>query len=112
MIRILTEPRNALVKQYRRLFEMSGVDLSFTGGALKAIAREAIKRKSGARGLRAIMETCLLDTMYELPSVEDVKGCVVNEEVVLNRGAPILIYESFKPQDHIQLAPDIIESGL
>jgi ATP-dependent Clp protease ATP-binding subunit ClpX len=96
LIRILTEPRNAIIKQFQRLFEMSGVDLSFTGDALEAIAKEAIKRKSGARGLRAIMETCLLDTMYEIPSIEGVKGCVVNEEVLLNRAAPIFIYESPK----------------
>jgi ATP-dependent Clp protease ATP-binding subunit ClpX len=98
LIRILTEPRNAVVKQFHKLFEMTGVDLSFTAGSLEAIVKEALKRKSGARGLRAIMESCLLDIMYELPSVENVKGCVVNEDVVLNRGAPILIYESFKQQ--------------
>jgi len=98
LIRILTEPRNALIKQFQKLFKLTGVDLSFTADALKAIAREAIKRKSGARGLRAIMETCLLDIMYELPSVENVKACVVNEEVVLNRSTPILFYESVKQQ--------------
>jgi ATP-dependent protease Clp ATPase subunit len=98
LIRILTEPRNALVKQFQKLFEMMGVDLSFTAGALKAIAGEAIKRKSGARGLRAIMEGCLLDIMYELPSVENVKACVINEEVALKHHTPILIYESVKQQ--------------
>lgn len=96
LIRILTEPRNALVKQFRRLFEMSGVDLSFTVGALEAIAKEAIKRKAGARGLRAIMETCLLDIMYELPTVDDAKGCVVNQDSIVKRAAPILIYESLE----------------
>jgi len=98
LIRILTEPRNAIIKQFQRLFEMSGVGLSFTDGALVAIAREAIKRKSGARGLRAILETCLLDTMYELPSVENVRECVVNEEVVTNRTAPMLTYEPLELQ--------------
>jgi ATP-dependent Clp protease ATP-binding subunit ClpX len=98
LIRILTEPRNAIIKQFQRLFEMSGVDLSFTDGALEAIAKAAIKRKSGARGLRAIMETCLLDIMYALPSVENVRGCVVNKEVVTNQGAPVLIYESLELQ--------------
>jgi len=96
LVRILTEPRNALVKQFQKLFEMSGVDLSFTTGALEAIAREAIKRKSGARGLRAIIEACLLDTMYELPCIENVRGCVVNEEVATNQRAPILTYESLE----------------
>ena len=75
-----------------------GVDLSFTAGALEAIAKEAVERKSGARGLRAIMEDCLLDIMYELPSVDNVKACIINEDVVLNRGTPILIYESLKQQ--------------
>jgi ATP-dependent Clp protease ATP-binding subunit ClpX len=98
LIRILTEPRNALVKQFQKLFEMMGVDLSCTAGALEAIAKEAIERKSGARGLRAIMEDCLLDIMYELPSVDNVKACIINEDVVLNRGTPILIYESLKQQ--------------
>jgi ATP-dependent Clp protease ATP-binding subunit ClpX len=98
LIRILTEPRNALVKQLQKLFEMMGVDLSFTAGALKAIAGEAIKRKSGARGLRAIMEGCLLDIMYELPFIENVKACVINEEVALKRQMPMLIYESVKQQ--------------
>jgi ATP-dependent Clp protease ATP-binding subunit ClpX len=96
LIRILTEPRNALVKQYRKLFEMSGVDLIFTVGALEAIAKEAIKREAGARGLRAIMETCLLDIMYELPTVDDAKGCVVNQDSIVKRAAPILIYESLE----------------
>jgi len=98
LIRVLTEPRNALIKQFQKLFEMTGVTLNFTAGALEAIAKEAIKRKSGARGLRSIMETCLLDVMYEIPSVENVKACIVNEEVVLGRGTPILIYESVKQQ--------------
>ena len=77
---------------------MTGVELSFSAGALQAIAREAIKRKSGARGLRAIMEGCLLEIMYELPSIENVKACVVKEEVVLKRQMPMLIYESIKQQ--------------
>ena len=84
LVRVLTEPQNALIKQFQELFKMAGVDLSFTVGALKTIAKEAIKRKSGARGLRTIMETCLLDIMYEIPSIENVKECVINEETVLN----------------------------
>ncbi|QJA05961.1 ATP-dependent Clp protease ATP-binding subunit ClpX [Thermosulfurimonas marina] len=93
MVRILTEPKNALVKQYQKLFEMDGVTLRFTEGALKAVAREAIRRKTGARGLRAIMEEAMLEVMYELPTLEGVKECVVTEEVILHREKPILIYE-------------------
>jgi ATP-dependent Clp protease ATP-binding subunit ClpX len=102
LIRILTEPRNALVKQYQKLFEMSGVELSFTVGALEAIAKEAIKRKSSARSLRAIMEACLIDIMYGLPSVEDVKGCVVNRDSILKRADPILIDRALE----VVLTPD------
>ena len=93
LIRILTEPRNALIKQFQKLFEIEGVNLRFTDAALKAIAGEAVKRKSGARGLRAIIESCMLDIMYEIPSAENVKECVVGEEVVLNQEPPILLYE-------------------
>jgi ATP-dependent Clp protease ATP-binding subunit ClpX len=96
LIRILTEPRNALIKQFQKLFEIEGVNLRFTDAALKAIAGEAVKRKSGARGLRAIIESCMLDIMYEIPSIENVKECVVGEEVVLNREPPILLYEQNK----------------
>jgi ATP-dependent Clp protease ATP-binding subunit ClpX len=98
LIRILKEPKNALLKQFKMLFEMEGVNLRLTDSALSAIAKEATKRKSGARGLRAIMETCMLDIMYELPSVESVKECVIGEEVVLNKEAPILLYEQTKKQ--------------
>ncbi len=94
LIRILKEPKNALVKQYEKLFEMDGVTLRFTEGALKAIAKEAIKRKTGARGLRAIMEDAMLDVMYDLPSLDGVKECVVTEDVILKREKPIIIYES------------------
>jgi ATP-dependent Clp protease ATP-binding subunit ClpX len=98
LIRILKEPKNALLKQFKMLFEMEGVNLRLTDSALSAIAKEATKRKSGARGLRAIMETCMLDIMYELPSVENVKECVIGEEVVLHKEAPILLYEQTKKQ--------------
>ncbi|WP_022853821.1 ATP-dependent Clp protease ATP-binding subunit ClpX [Thermodesulfatator atlanticus] len=94
LVRILTEPKNALVKQYEKLFEMDGVNLRFTDGALHAIAREAIRRKCGARGLRAIMEEAMFEIMYELPSMEGVKEVVVTEEVILKREKPIIIYES------------------
>jgi ATP-dependent Clp protease ATP-binding subunit ClpX len=98
LIRILTEPKNALIKQFKKLFEMEGVNLRLTDSALSAIAKEAQKRKSGARGLRAVLESCLLDIMYEIPSVKDVKECVISEDVILNREDPILLYEQSKKQ--------------
>jgi len=98
LIRILQEPKNALVKQFERLFEMEGVHLRFTDSALAAIATEALKRKSGARGLRAILETSMLDIMYEIPSTENVKECVIGEDVVLNKEEPIYLYEQKKKQ--------------
>jgi len=98
MIRILQEPKNALIKQYKKLFEMEGVNLRVTDSAISAIAREAIARKSGARGLRAILESCLIDIMFELPSIENVTECVIGEEVVLNHEKPILIYEQSRKQ--------------
>lgn len=98
LIKILEEPKNALVKQFKKLFEIEGVNLRFTDSALLSIAKEAMKRKSGARGLRAIMEGCLLEIMYNIPSLEDVKECVVSEDVVLNDEDPILLYEQTKKQ--------------
>ncbi len=98
LIKILTEPKNALVKQYQRLFEFEGTLLEFTDEALVTMAKEAVKRKSGARGLRAIMEETMLDIMYELPSMENVKECIVGEEVVLNHEQPILLFEQNKKQ--------------
>jgi ATP-dependent Clp protease ATP-binding subunit ClpX len=96
LVRILVEPKNAIVKQLQKLFEMEGVHLRFTEEALKAAAQEAIGRKSGARGLRTILENCLLDIMYELPSLENVKECVIDKDVILKKGKPFLIYESVK----------------
>lgn len=98
LIRILKEPKNALVKQFERLFEMEGVNLRFTDSALSAIASEGLKRKSGARGLRAILETSMLDIMYEIPSSEDVKECVIGEDVILNKEKPIYVFEPKKKQ--------------
>lgn len=98
LVRILTEPKNALLKQFKKLFEMEGVNLRLTDSALSAIAKEALKRKSGARGLRAILESCMLDIMYELPSSENVKECVIGEDVVLHKEDPILLYEQTKKQ--------------
>jgi ATP-dependent Clp protease ATP-binding subunit ClpX len=93
LVRILTEPKNALVKQYQKLFELENVKLKFTDGALTALASEASKRKTGARGLRAIMETSMLDTMYELPSQTNIKECIINEDVVFDKTKPIIVYE-------------------
>jgi len=98
LVKILTEPKNALVKQYQELFKVEGVDLQFTDEALVAMAKEAVSRKSGARGLRAIMEETMLDIMYEIPSKENVVECVVGEEVVLKNEEPILLYEQPKKQ--------------
>ncbi|MEX1304853.1 MAG: ATP-dependent Clp protease ATP-binding subunit ClpX [Rhodovibrionaceae bacterium] len=92
LIDILTKPKNALVKQYQRLFEMEDVTLEFTEDAYKAIAEKAILRKTGARGLRSIMESILLDPMYELPGLEGVEEMVINREVVEGRGKPLYIY--------------------
>jgi ATP-dependent Clp protease ATP-binding subunit ClpX (EC 3.4.21.92) len=88
LVRILVEPKNALVKQYKKLFEMEGVELEFTEGALREIAREAIKRKTGARGLRAIMEEIMIDVMFEVPSKKNVKKVIIDEEVVSQRLKP------------------------
>lgn len=92
LIDILTKPKNALVKQYERLFDMEDVSLQFTEDALRGIADKAIKRKTGARGLRSIMEGILLDPMYDLPGLEDVEEIVINREVVDGRGKPLYIY--------------------
>jgi len=93
LVVILQTPKNALVKQYQKLFGMEGVKLEFTEGALRATAREAIKRKSGARGLRSILETAMLDIMYEVPYIEGVTQCVVTEEVITKGADPVLTFE-------------------
>jgi ATP-dependent Clp protease ATP-binding subunit ClpX len=92
LVKILTEPKNALVKQYQRLFEMENVGLSFTDDALHAVARKAIARKTGARGLRSIMEGILLDIMFDLPTFQGVEEVVINGEVVEGRAQPLMIY--------------------
>jgi ATP-dependent Clp protease ATP-binding subunit ClpX len=92
LVKILIEPKNALVKQYQKLFEMEDVRLTFTEDALKAIAKKAILRKTGARGLRSIMEIILLETMFELPSLHGVEEVVINKEVVAGSGAPVNVY--------------------
>lgn len=98
LIKILTLPKNAIIKQFQKLFEIEDVNLRFTDSALSAIASESLKRKAGARGLRAVLETSMLDIMYELPSIGGVKECVVGEEVILNKEDPILLYENSKKQ--------------
>ena len=92
LVDILTKPKNALVKQYQRLFEMENVELTFSDDALRTISRKAIKRRTGARGLRSIMEGTLLDTMFDLPGFESVEEVVVNSEVIEGRAQPLLIY--------------------
>jgi ATP-dependent Clp protease ATP-binding subunit ClpX len=92
LIDILTKPKNALVKQYQRLFEMEGVRLDLTEGALKGIAKRAVQRKTGARGLRSIMESILLETMFDLPSLEGVEEIVINREVAEEQAKPLFIY--------------------
>lgn len=93
LVRILVEPKNALTKQYQKLFELDGVHLSFTPNALKAIAHKAIERKTGARGLRNVMEQVMLDIMYRLPSLPGVKECIINSAAVQKAQEPVLLYE-------------------
>ena len=94
LVKILSEPKNAITKQFKKLFEMEGVELEFRPDALSAIARKALKRKTGARGLRTIVESVLLDTMYELPSLENVSKVVVDESVIEHKSEPYLIYQN------------------
>lgn len=98
LIRILTEPKNALVRQYSKLLSFDNVELEFTPEALKAIAQQALSRKSGARGLRAIIEGVMMDTMYELPSMDGIKKCIITEDAVLKGDRPILISAQPDPQ--------------
>ncbi len=99
LVTILTEPKNALVKQYQRLFELEDSKLSFTDDALKSIAKRAIARKTGARGLRSILEEILLDTMFELPGMENVEEVVVNDEAVNSDAAPLMIYAEAQQEE-------------
>ena len=93
LVRILCEPKNALVKQYQKLFDMENVNLKFTDGALIAVAKEALKRKTGARGLRSILENAMLDVMYDIPSQDRVREVLINEDVIFKGTHPIIIYE-------------------
>jgi ATP-dependent Clp protease ATP-binding subunit ClpX len=96
LVKILTDPKNALTKQYRHLFEMEGVDLEFREEALYAIAKKSKERKTGARGLRTIVENVLLDTMYEIPSADDISKVVIDETVILGESEPFIVYENDK----------------
>ncbi|EHH68582.1 ATP-dependent protease ATP-binding subunit ClpX [Gluconobacter morbifer G707] len=104
LIQILSKPKNALVKQYARLFEMEGVKLTFTEDALVAIAKRAIERKTGARGLRSIMESILLDTMFDLPGLEGVEEVVINKDVAENKAKPVYVYGKGKSEPAEQSA--------
>ena len=101
LMQILTEPKNALTKQYRKLFDMEGVDLEFREESLRAVARRAMQRKTGARGLRTILENVLLDIMYDLPAMRNVQKVVVDEDVIRGESKPYLVYG----QDEARLAP-------
>ncbi len=92
LVKILMEPKNAVIKQYQKLFEFENVKLKFTDGALAAVAKESMRRKAGARGLRAILENVMLDTMYELPSQSNIKECIINEDVIFDKAKPIIVY--------------------
>lgn len=93
LVRILREPKNALTRQYEKLFQFEGVALSFTEGALHAVAKKAIARKSGARGLRSVLEEAMLEIMYDLPSIDNVQECVVNEQVIVDGEYPVILYK-------------------
>lgn len=102
LIQILTEPKNALVKQFQKLFAMEGAELEIRPAALRAIARKAVKRKTGARGLRSILESALLDTMYELPTQGNIKRVVLDEATIEGQGKPLLVYGDEKEQPKVE----------
>ena len=106
LVQILTEPKNALTKQYKRLFEMEGVEIDFREDGLEAIARRAMERKTGARGLRSILEGVLLDSMYSIPSREDVVKVVVDESVINGESEPLLVYQNNEPAQRVGAADD------
>jgi len=106
LISILTEPRNSLTKQYARLFEMENVEIDFREDALRAVAKKAMERKTGARGLRSILENVLLDTMYKLPSEKDVCKVVIDEPVIRGDSEPLLVYQSVEPPKLSKAASD------
>jgi ATP-dependent Clp protease ATP-binding subunit ClpX len=100
LVRILTEPKNALIKQYQKLFELEGVALKFTDQALIEVAKQALARKSGARGLRAILEGIMLDIMYDIPSTSGIRECIIGEDVIIKGNEPLLLYENQKKNEN------------
>ena len=110
LVRILTEPKNAIIKQYKRYFEYEGVELRVTDDALSAIAHEAIRRETGARGLRAILENVMLDIMFEIPSLEDVTECAVNEDVILRKHEPFLVFDKEQEKQEKQEKQDVMSA--
>ena len=99
LVSILSQPKNALVKQYKKLFDLDDVTLKFTEGALKAIAHEAIRRKAGARGLRSILETAMLDVMYDIPSMKTASEVVISEDVIFKKSEPVILHASPKDEE-------------
>ena len=99
LVRILKEPRNALTKQYQKLFQFENIQLRFTEGALTAIAKKSLVRKSGARGLRSVLEEAMLDVMYDLPSKHNVQECVISEQVITNGDYPVILYQNSSSED-------------
>ncbi len=99
LVSILSQPKNALVKQYKKLFDLDGVALKFTEGALKAIAHEAIRRRAGARGLRSILETAMLDVMYDIPSMKTASEVVISEEVIFKKSEPVILHATAKDEE-------------
>jgi len=104
LVRILTEPKNSLTKQYKKLFAMEDVEIDFRDDALRAMAKKAMTRKTGARGLRSILESVLLDTMYEIPSKNDVVKVVIDESMIVDGTEPLLIYET--PEGNMAIGKD------
>ena len=104
LVRILREPKNALTKQYQKLFESENIQLRFTEGALSAIARKALERKSGARGLRSVLEQAMLEVMYDLPSKQNVQECVVSEQVITNGDYPVILYQKSENDEELKSA--------
>ena len=99
LVEILVEPKNALLKQYQKLFELESVELEIDEKALRAVSQEAIKRKTGARGLRAILESVMLEIMYQVPSMEGVQKCIINEDVIHKKAEPALVYDEKSEPD-------------
>jgi ATP-dependent Clp protease ATP-binding subunit ClpX len=108
LVKILTEPKNALVKQFQKLMEMDNVKVKFTDDALEAVAQEALKRKSGARGLRAILEGAMLELMYEIPSLKNVQECLINADFIVKHAAPIFTYGTGAPEETSWEKPGIV----